>query len=730
MVALAALARVRATTSFLNLAMVLVCSTAFGKVALAQNAPPPGATPPNADATALPEIVVVGRRTLQDKVETLDQSRDNFLLPKSGATTYGMDHETIEALPQGENTPIDKVILQAPGVAYDSAISNPDFHIRGEYSNVQYRINGVPLPFGISGLGPVLETGFIGNLTLLDGVLPAQYGLRTSGVVDITTKNVYERGGNVSLYGGSQATVSPRFDYGGTVGDTQYFFTGRYLQSNEGLENATSSLNPIHDHTEQGKFFGYASTLLNDSSRLTYMLGGATSQFQIPNIPGQQPLGDFGGMNVNSATLNERENDDYFFNVLALQTKGERFDTQLSFYSAYAAVHFLPDVYKDLAFNDVASNVSRKSYLNGINFDGATQLNEAHTLRAGFGVSAEETHVVNGSTVLPLDATGNPLPTPETLTDANSRLGWSLGLYVQDEWKLTDKLTLNTGLRFDQLYQFVQANQLSPRVSLTYTPFESTAVHVGYARYFTPPSQVQATPTNLGLFQNTTLQPDINADNPARPERSHYFDVGIDQTIVTGLTVGSDVYYKVATDFLDDGQFGQAVVLTQFNYAHAYSEGVEFKAKYRHEDFTAYANLAVNTTKARNVVTNQFLFDPVEFAYLSNHYIYTDDAQTITGSTGASLRWNETLFSADAIYGSGLRTGFANLQAVPAYLQVNIGVSRKLELGSPDKPLTFGFNVVNLFDESYLLRSGSGVGDFAPQYGPRRGFFFTLSQKL
>ena len=732
MIALEVPGRLRAATLILNLTLTLALVGAAplsANPALAQDTPPPSANPPG-NADALPEVVVVGHRTAQDKVEALDDSRDNFLLPKSGATTYGMDHETIEALPQGENTPIDKVILQAPGVAYDSAISNPSFHIRSEYSNVQYRINGVPLPFGISGLGPVLETGFVGNLNLLDGVLPAQYGLRTSGVIDITTKSTFETGGSMSLYGGSQATISPRLEYGGTVGETQYFFTGRYLQSNEGLENATASVSPIHDHTEQGKFFGYASTLLNDSSRLTYMLGGATGQFQIPNIPGQQPLGDFGGMNVNSATLNERESDDYFFNVLALQTKGDRFDTQLSFFSAYAAVHFMPDVYKDLAFDDAASNVSRKSYLNGINFDGASQLTDTHTLRAGFGVSAEETQVVNGSTVLPLDGSGNPLATPETLTDANSRLGWNLGLYVQDEWKLTDKLTLNTGLRFDQLYQFVQANQLSPRVSLTYTPFDSTALHVGYARYFTPPSQVQATPTNLGLFQNTTLQPDINADNPARPERSHYFDVGIDQTIATGLTVGSDVYYKIATDFLDDGQFGQAVVLTQFNYAHAYSEGVEFKAKYRHEGFTAYANLAVNTTKARDVVTNQFLFDPVEFAYLSNHYIYTDDAQTITGSTGASFRWDDMLVSTDAIYGSGLRTGFANLQAVPAYLQVNLGVSRKLDLWSSDKPLTVGFNVVNLFDESYLLRSGSGVGDFAPQYGPRRGFFFTLSQKL
>jgi len=98
--------------------------------------------------------------------------------------------------------------------------------------------------------------------------------------------------------------------------------------------------------------------------------------------------------------------------------------------------------------------------------------------------------------------------------------------------------------------------------------------------------QAQATPTNLALFNNTTQQPVIDANSPVLPERSHYFDVGVDQKLLPGLTVGADAYLKLATDLLDDGQFGQAVVLTQFNYANGYSEGLEFKAKYQNDGFT------------------------------------------------------------------------------------------------------------------------------------------------
>ena len=44
--------------------------------------------------------------------------------------------------------------------------------------------------------------------------------------------------------------------------------------------------------------------------------------------------------------------------------------------------------------------------------------------------------------------------------------------------------------------------------------------------------------------------------------------------------------------------------------------------------------------------------------------------------------------------------------------------------------LNLRFTVVNLLDTLYQLRSGTGIGEFAPQYGPRRGFYVTFSQKL
>jgi outer membrane receptor protein involved in Fe transport len=628
------------------------------RVAKPRTPPAPTSAPAEASGGLTPEQAAVDA-----KMTGLDQARDN-LLPKIGASTTTITRATIESLPQADNTPIDKVILQLPGVSYDSAVSNPNFHVRNEYANVQFRINGVILPEGVSALGPVIDTNFIGSMSLLTGTLPAQYGLRTAGVLDITSRSFAAPGGDISLYGGSWQTMTPSFDYGGSVGNGEYFVSSRGNWNNLGIENPTPAVNAIHDATQQGKFFGYASTLLDESTRLSVISTASYSALQIPNNPGQMPLGDFGSPNANSATLDENEYDTYIANIAAWQRHGSDGDAQFAVFSRYAEVHFAPDIIGDLEFNDVASEVIRQSMLNGAQFDASYIVNDRHTLRGGFTLSGEQTNINNTYTVLP-GSPGAVTGPPFIITDNDSKLGWNIGTYIQDEWKLTPQLTLNAGLRFDQLYQYVDANQLSPRLALIYKPFDGTSFHAGYARYFTPPYQGQAYSANIGLFNNTTNQPDIPLNNPVLPERSHYFDVGVDQTVLPGLTMGVDAYYKRARDMIDDGQFGAALVLTQFNYAQGYSEGGEFKLKYTNGNFNAYANFSYNITRAVDVISNQYLIDGVDYNYLLTNWHYTDDMQRMTGSAGVSYRWQDTLFTASLIYGSGLRSGDLEDDGVP-----------------------------------------------------------------
>jgi outer membrane receptor protein involved in Fe transport len=721
-----------------NPRIVIVLMTAFWNViafASAQEALPTievgaAAKPAAAQVAAPPPVPAAPAFAPQPANPFADPANpfERELLPKEGANIYALDRAAIEALPQGDQTPLEKVLLQTPGVSQDSAASG-NLHIRNEHANVQYRVDGILLPDGVSGFSQLMETSFASSMSLVTGALPAQYGLRTSALVDIVSRAPPTTpGGSVTLYGGSHGTGQTAFDYGAKIGQWEVFAAGRLVMNSLGIENPTSSYEAIHDRTRQGRFFGFLSYAADDATKLSFITGTSVANYQIPNNPGQPPQFEaFGIGYFNSAKLNENQVERSYYNVVALTHAGGDINAQLSFFSRYSELHFVPDEVGDLVFNGVSSDVYRSSFVNGLQGDGAYRVGGGHTLRAGFTVSGEKTQTVNSSIIEPLDANGNSIDAPYGVTDPYSKLGWLAGIYAQDEWKITDRLTLNSGLRFDQMWQFVDKHQISPRVSIVYKPVDETAFHIGYARYFTPPQQALAVPTNLALYNNTTQQPSVPLSSPVLPERANYIDTGVTQKLTKELEVGVDAYFKRARNLIDDGQFGQALVLTAFNYDRAYNTGIEFKSVYQSGDFRAYGNLAWGRQRATEVISNQFRFSTDEFPYIATHYIYTDHAQTWTGSAGASYRFLGTLVSADLIYGSGLRSGFANTDHIAPYTQVNLGLSR--EFSTPwGKPVTLRFDVVNLLDYPYVIRSGSGIGVFAPQYGPRRGFFAGLKQ--
>ena len=142
---------------------------------------------PAARVAPAPAAPVTPAEQLAARTTALNQGLNTIYAPTGTAPTT-ISHNTIEALPQGENATVEKIVLQFPGVTQDSA-AGANFHVRNEHANVQIRINGIMLPDGVSGFGTFLDTALIGNITLITGALPPQFGLRTSGVLDIWTRS-------------------------------------------------------------------------------------------------------------------------------------------------------------------------------------------------------------------------------------------------------------------------------------------------------------------------------------------------------------------------------------------------------------------------------------------------------------------------------------------------------------------------------------------------------------
>src|SRR6185437_3688095 len=194
---------------------------------------------------------------------------------------------------------------------------------------------------------------------------------------------------------------------------------------------------------------------------------------------------------------------------------------------------------------------------------------------------------------------------------------------------------------------------------------------------------------------------------------------------------------KHSSDLIDEGQFGAPVILTPFNYLRGRQMGVELTADYTAGNFNAYLNGAVAHAAGEHWITSQFNFSPDDLAFTQTNYIHLDHDQYISASAGVTYKSMNTLFSADTIIVSGLRQSVTapdgstipNGGHVPPYGVVNLGVSHDFA----DIGLT-GWqgrvDVVNVFDVDYQIRSGSGVGVFAPQYGQHRGFFAGLTKSF
>jgi outer membrane receptor protein involved in Fe transport len=678
----------------------------------------------------LPTVVVTAQK-LNEKRAGIET--------QTGASTYTIDDAAIAATPGGDNTLLNQVIMQAPDVAQDSF---GQFHVRGDHNDLQYRLNGIILPEGISVFGQSLSPRLISSLKLITGALPAEYGLRTAGIIDMTTKSgVLEPGGSVSLYGGSHGTFEPSVDYGGSSGNLNYFVSADLLRNDLGIESPDGSSNPIHDHSTQYHGFGYFEDILDEDDRLSLIVGTSNDKFQIPNHSGLEPsLGLIvnGQTGFASADLDENQRELTSYAILSWQHTQDALDWQSSVTSRYSSLTFTPDALGDLLYNGIAQSAYKRDIAFGWQTDASYKLSDAHTVRAGLYLQHDNATSATGSLVLPTGVGGvQTSDVPLLIADNGSQTQWVESAYLQDEWTVVAPLTINYGARLDHYNAYSSGSQLSPRINAVWQTGTGTTVHAGYSRYFTPPPFELVGSETISKFVNTTAAPAVAAATPPVAERSSYFDVGVQQKLSRALTLGLDSYYRRSQNLIDEGQFGAPIILTPFNYLKGKIEGIEFTGNYAISDFTAYGNLAFQSAKGRDIESAQFNFSQDELGYIADNYIHLDHEQRATASAGASYLWDGTRFSADMLFGTGLRadlmlgdgTTIPNGAHLPTYTQVNLGINHAFHF-SGSGALTLRFDVINVFDKVYEIRNGTGVGVGAPQFGARRGFFGGVAKEL
>jgi outer membrane receptor protein involved in Fe transport len=248
-----------------------------------------------------------------------------------------------------------------------------------------------------------------------------------------------------------------------------------------------------------------------------------------------------------------------------------------------------------------------------------------------------------------------------------------------------------------------------------------------------PPPYEALTPTAIAKFVGTTAAPAVTQDDTVRAERSNYFDAGVTQVLIPGLTVGADAYYKQSKNLIDEGQFGAPIILTAFNYAQGEQSGIELTVSYDRGPLSLYANLARSRAIGKSINSAQFNFSPADLAFIGGSFIHLDHDQTWSGSAGGAYTFRQdsaypTRISADLLVQSGLRAStltVPNGVALPAYATINISIVQRISPVAEAR-----LDVLNLADATYEVRNGTGVGVGAPQFGIRRTILAGVTYKF
>ena len=564
------------------------------------------------------EITVTARR--------LDAAQEN-IDPALGASTYSLSNDTVESRPGGETITISRILLQAPGVSQDAS---GQLRVRQSQGALQYRIDNVILPDGLTDPGDTLSARLAAKVELVTGALPAQYGLQAGVVVNITTKDgVYLAGGQAELYGGSHGTLQPAFEYGGSAGAVNYFATGQYQRDDLGVASTDGSADPRHDRTTQGEGMVYFNRLIGARDRLAVILSASDERFQIPDPRGTSI----------AAPLGATRRDANRFAVISLLHTTGNFTMQVAgFARSSLAVLDTGDPGDVTRFGYGRSSRENADSV-GLQVEASYDPAEAHTLRGGVVVSTTLHKSATTTLAYPLDPSGPvSFATLLALPASDRSRRRTDSLFGQDEWRLADTVTLNLGGRIDHVAGGGDRTALSPRASGVWHPAEDTTIHIGYARYFLPAPIDGTRDSPAGLAGTSARLPGTRSD-AVQPETDDYYDVGA-QRKYGNLTLGLDAYWREATNLLDAVQLGSSYQTVDFNYAHGRIRGIEMTANYSARRLSAWANLDLAQARGQQITANQAYFSAATLAYVATRPVATSGAQDVSASGGVSYRWD------------------------------------------------------------------------------------------
>ena len=665
---------------------------------------------------------------------------------KASSETYAVSRKDIEALPKGNNTEVYDVLLTVPSVTYGALKQT---HIRQDHANQQYRIDGIPIPDTVSGaFADIVPPRAWERADLILGGMEAQYGNKSTLVLDITSKSGTKPGfGSTQLFGGSNRTLNPSFEYGGAIGEkVRYYGLNSFVTTDRGLEPPTLGYTNNHNQSEKNNTYLRGDYQHDNRNSFSWIFLNAVAKYQIPTIPNlsanaavlallqSQEPGFVPGASQN-VNQYQKENNQYSQLVWRHDHNATNFSS-LGLYFRRGEADFHTPSFDALAYADnvnsaQTANQRRTAYTGGGRVDHTWVLNSQHLVKTGFQV--DYTSASNQAQVFAFDtSSGAPVGPVLSLQSSNRNIRWREEFWLQDQWSPNGQWTFNLGVRGDIIQGFYSEGQVSPRVGATYKYDQSNVFHAYYGRLFTPPNVEQIGFINLNT-QNTTAAPDDPTGFKPRAERSHYFEVGSYHAISRYVTLELTGYYKLDHFMSDAGQFGSTPMLNFFAFQNGWKRGLDGALKVQLTDkLTGRGNVGWGQCKGYGLQSGQYLLDNKEINDINSRGgVFCDHSQFVTSSAVVTYRLLErTHVTGEMLYGYGLRTSAddnakTNSSHSPSYTVYNASLTHVIPLPWDNQKLLLGFDIINLLDQQYFYNTGEGsIGLGIAHAGTPRSYFF------
>jgi Carboxypeptidase regulatory-like domain len=540
-------------------------------------------------------------RTIRLKLGSVSESvkvtaAGTLVDPYRAGSVNEMGLETIEnrlnALP---GRSMQDLVNSEPGWIYEG---NAVLHPRGSEYQTQFVVDGIPLTDNRSpGFGPEIEAADVESLKIYTAGIPAEYGRKMGGVVEVNTLKSADPGlhGQLTLFGGTYAT-------GGIDTQDQFTWKGNTLGLSGSGNRSGHYLNPVvpENYTNNGTTGSFSTNYerdLTQKDRLTLIVSHALARYEIPNELVQQngawlPNSD-NNVGCPPVAPVDEPSDCVFIPGGQLQT-GDTFETMgsASYQHIFSAetIGWLRAMARDNS-NDFDSNPSswpliasqhnhfkeiylsgsgsihhgRQEWKAGVESD-AFFLNEDFSYRMPDCADLADPQCAITLGILDAGAT--------TFSFTGSRPDLEQSAYVQDLIRLGN-WTVNAGLRWDHYQLLVNQNAVSPRVAITrYFPSLDVNLHGSYDRVFQTPS-----------FENILLSSSPAAESldtsvpavqlPVQPSHGSYYELGLTKALFDKLRVDANMFRRDVNNYADDSQ----VLSTGISFPIAFKKAVLYGAE-------------------------------------------------------------------------------------------------------------------------------------------------------